>query len=196
MAKKKKRRGLTFYEKENKVKPGIWKEVFNYAFYIVTVILIAFVLVFLFGMRVSTIGVSMEPTLTHGQEVFVNRISYLMFQPKVGDVVVFRPNGNEKSHYYIKRVVATPGDTVQVKNGTLYVNNEEVTVFDYDKIENAGLAENAYLLGEKEFFVMGDNCNNSEDSRSGNIGSVHRDDIVGRAWFRFAKENIPLGLID
>lgn len=196
MAGKRKKRGLTFYEEKKKIKPGFWKEVASYAFYLFMVTLIAFVLVLVFGMRVSIIGVSMEPTLTHGQEILVNRMSYLLFKPDCGDVVVFRPNGNEKSHYYVKRVIATPGETVQIINGQVYVNDKVMQEYQFDRIEVPGLAETPYLLAENEFFVMGDNRNNSEDSRSGNIGAVNKDDIVGRAWFRFARDNIAMGLIN
>ncbi len=195
MAKKRKRRGLTFYEEQKRIKPGFWKEVFGYAFYLFMVILIAFVLVLVFGMRVSTIGVSMEPTLTHGQEVLVNRMSFLLFKPNCGDVVVFKPNGNDKSHYYIKRVIAGPGETVQIKGGQIYIDGVLLEKYRFERIETAGLAEVPYLLGENEFFVMGDNRNNSEDSRSGNIGAVHRDDIVGRVWFCFAKDDIAMGFV-
>lgn len=192
---KKKQRGLTFYKEEKRIKSGLWKEVFSYIFYIFTVTLIAFVLVLVLGMRVSIIGVSMEPTLMHSQEVLVNRMSYLLFRPKCGDVVVFKPNGNEKIHYYVKRVVATPGETVQIRGGKLYVNDELFTEFDFGKIETAGLAEAPYVLGENEFFVLGDNPNSSEDSRSGNVGAVSGDDIVGRVWFRFAEGNIGMGFV-
>ena len=195
MAQKRKSRGLTFYEKEKKIKPGLWKEVFSYIFYLFMVTLIAFVLVLVFGMRVSTIGVSMEPTLVHGQEVLVNRMAYLLFKPHCGDIVVFKPNGNEKSHYYVKRVIAGPGDTVQIKAGKVYVNDEYLEEYQFDLIEVPGLAESPYLLGDNEFFVMGDNRNSSEDSRSGNIGAVHRDDIVGKVWFCFAQDNQAMGFV-
>lgn len=192
---KKRRRGLSFGEEKKKIKPGFWKEVFSYIFYIFMVTLIAFVLVFVFGMRISTIGVSMEPTLMHGQEVLINRMSYILFKPGFGDVVAFKPNGNEKSHYYIKRVIAGPGETVLIKGGQVYVDDKLLEEYQFDRIEAGGLASTPYLLGENEFFVLGDNRNNSEDSRSGNIGAVQRDDIVGRVWFCFAKENIAMGFV-
>ena len=98
--------------------------------------------------------------------------------------MVFFPNGNEKSHLYIKRVIGVPGDTVQIKNGTVYVNGK---VFDEKieaaSIEHAELAEDEIEVGEDEFFVLGDNRNNSEDSRYANIGNVKKEYIVGKAWF-------------
>lgn len=195
MAGRRRRKGLSFYEKKEKMKPGTWKEIFSYITNILIVTFLAFVLVLLFGMRTSVIGVSMEPSLYNGQEVFINKISYLLFSPGRGDVIVFQPNGNENSHYYIKRVIGLPGETVQIRNGQIYVDGNLIDDYDYDKIETGGLAENPYLLGDDEFFVIGDNVNNSEDSRSGNIGAVHRDYIIGRAWFCLAKEDVGIGFI-
>lgn len=195
MSRNKKRKGLTFYEEKKRIKPGFWKEVLSYIFYVFMAMLFAFVLVLVFGMRVSTIGVSMEPTLAHGQEVLVNRMSYLLLRPDCGDVVVFKPNGNEKSHYYVKRVIAGPGESVQIKNGQVYVDDVLLEEYSFGRIEEAGLAQTPYLLDENEYFVLGDNRNNSEDSRSGNIGAVNRDDIVGRVWFCFAKEDIAMGFV-
>ena len=195
MATTRKRKGLSFYERKEKIKPGTWKEVLSYTINILIVTFVAFVLVVLFGMRTSVIGISMEPTLCNGQEVFINKVSYLLFAPRRGDVVVFQPNGNENSHYYVKRVIGLPGETVHISNGKIYIDGNLLDEYDLDKIETAGLAENPYLLADDEFFVIGDNINNSEDSRSGNIGAVHRDHIVGRAWFCLAKENVGIGFI-
>ena len=128
----------------------------------------------------------MEKTLYSGQQVLVNRLSYLIFGPKEGDIIVFTPNGNRNTHFYVKRVVAVPGDVVCIKDGKLYVNNTIVD-YGYDKIMDAGIAENEITLDIDEYFVMGDNCNNSEDSRSGNIGPVTRDKIEGKAWFGLGK---------
>lgn len=92
-----------------------------------------------------------------------------------------------KSLYYVRRVVAVPGDTVQIKDGALYVNDElykEST--DVASMEDAGLASDPIELEKDEYFVLGDNRNNSEDSRYANIGNVKRDYIIGKAWFRFS----------
>lgn len=126
----------------------------------------------------------MSPTLESGEEILVNRFRYKIFSPKQNDLIVFLPNGNEKSHYYIKRVIACPGDKVQIKDGVVYVNgkkfDEKVAVAN---IENPLLAENEITVGEDEYFVLGDNRNNSEDSRYASIGNVKKEYIVGKAWF-------------
>ena len=176
------RKGLSFSRKRRNMSSHVIKEIFSWIAHILAAILLAFVLVFFVGMRTSVIGVSMENALYNGQQVLVNRLSYLVFRPKEGDVVVFTPNGSRNTHFYIKRVVAVPGDVVCIKEGKLYVNHTIVD-YGYDKIMDAGIVEDEITLDVDEYFVMGDNCNNSEDSRSGNIGPVSRDMIEGRAWF-------------
>ena len=176
------RRGLSFSRRRRNMSTYVVKEIFSWFLHILVAVLMALVLVFCIGMRTSVIGVSMEKTLYSGQQVLVNRLSYLFLGPKEGDIVVFTPNGNKNTHFYIKRVVAVPGDVVCIKDGRLYVNNTIVD-YGYDKIMDAGIAEDAFTLDIDEYFVMGDNCNNSEDSRSGNIGPVSRDMIEGKAWF-------------
>ena len=117
------------------------KEIFSWLAHILLAVFFAFVLVFFIGMRTSVIGVSMENTLYSGQQVLVNRLSYLIFKPDVGDIIVFTPNGSRNTHFYVKRVVAVPGDIVCIKDGKLYVNNTIVD-YGYDKIMDAGIAEN------------------------------------------------------
>ena len=180
------RKGLNFARKRRNMSAHVMKEAVSWLAHITVAVFMAFILVYFVGMRTGIIGVSMENTLYSGQQVLVNRLSYLLFGPKEGDIIVFTPNGNRNTHFYVKRVVATPGDTVCIKDGKLYVNNSIVD-YGYDKIMDAGIAESELTLDSDEYFVMGDNCNNSEDSRSGNIGPVSRDMIEGKAWFSLGK---------
>ncbi len=189
-------KGLSFYKRKRKVSPGLIKEIFSWIFGIFMSILLAFIIVYSVGMTTSIIGVSMEPGLCSGQTIFVNRVVYRISSPKSDDVIVFLPNGNQNSHYYVKRVVAVPGDTVQIINGILYVNGEAAEAADdYDKMADAGIAENEIKLQNGEYFVLGDNRNNSEDSRSANIGVVNEKDIVGKAWFHLTSEETGIGFI-
>ena len=110
-----------------------------------------------------------------------------MTDPKRGDIIVFLPNGNEKSHYYVKRVIGVPGDTVLIQNGAVYINGEVYKEeIEAAAIEEAGLASEEITLDSDEYFVLGDNRNNSEDSRYANIGNIKKDYIIGKAWFRVA----------
>ncbi len=190
------KKGLSFRQKKKIISASVMREIWNYVFITVAAIVLAYVLIFCVGMRTSVIGVSMEPVLYNGQEILVNRFVYNLMAPKVGDVVVFLPNGNENAHYYVKRVVAVPGDTVQIKNGSLYINGALYKGVKYDKIEDAGIAENLITLENNEYFTLGDNINNSEDSRSGNIGAVSRDNIIGKVWFHMAAGDSPVGLME
>lgn len=160
-------------------------------------VFLAFVLVFSIGMRTSVIGDSMEPALHNGQEILMNRILYRISKPSRGDVIVFLPNGSQNSHLYVKRVVGLPGEKVQIREGNVYIDGvllEEGELFD--KIIDPGIAQNEILLESDEYFVLGDNRNSSEDSRSGNIGAVKKDTIIGKAWFHMAAEDEGMGLIE
>ena len=97
-------RGLSFYRKRKKVNAAILAEVLKYIAGISISVFLAGVLVWLFGLRTGVVGASMEPELLSGQEVLVNRFAYMLANPQAGDVVVFLPNGNENTHYYVKRV--------------------------------------------------------------------------------------------
>ncbi|HJC58016.1 MAG TPA: signal peptidase I [Candidatus Eisenbergiella intestinipullorum] len=187
-------KGLSFYRKRKKVNAAILAEVLKYILGIAISVFLAVVIVYLFGLRTGIIGTSMEPELANGQEVLVNRFAYKLANPRAGDVIVFLPNGNQNTRYYVKRVVACPGDTVQITGGILYVNGEP-REDAYDLIADAGIAENEIRLKDGEYFVMGDNCNSSEDSRSGNIGPVQRDHIVGEAWFKLGNATGSTGLV-
>ncbi|MCH5258534.1 MAG: signal peptidase I [Lachnospiraceae bacterium] len=191
------RKGLTFYQKKKRLNPKVIKDIFEMMIGGIIVIFLAFVIVYSVGMRTSVVGDSMEPMLYNGQEILMNRVIYRLSSPKRGDVIVFLPNGNQNSHFYVKRVVGLPGETVQIQDGSVYIDGvllEEDESFD--KMIDAGIAQNELTLALDEFFVLGDNRNSSEDSRSGNIGAVKKEDIIGEAWFRLAAEWDSMGLIE
>ena len=190
------RKGLTFYQKKKKLNPKVIKDIFEVIVGGMIAVFLAFVLVYSIGMRTSVIGDSMEPVLSNGQEILMNRVIYRLSSPKRGDVIVFLPNGNQKSHYYVKRVVGLPGEKIQIMDGNVYIDGvllEEDEALD--KMIDAGIAQSELQLATDEFFVLGDNRNSSEDSRSGNIGAVNRDTIIGKAWFHMASDRESMGLI-
>ncbi len=188
-------KGLSFYEKKKRISSRVLREIFTMIFGTLAAVLLAAVLVFSVGIRTNVIGVSMEPSLYNGQKILINRFVYKLTSPKTGDVIVFLPNGNQNTHYYVKRVVAVPGDKVQIINGQLYVNDIPEENDSYDKMEDSGIAENEIVLENDEYFVLGDNRNISEDSRSGNIGPVNKNTIYGKAWFHMSNDNDRAGFI-
>ncbi|MCD7726542.1 MAG: signal peptidase I [Clostridiales bacterium] len=191
------RKGLTFYQKKKKLNSKVVKDVFEMIVGGLAAIFLAFVIVYSVGIRTSVIGDSMEPALYNGQEILINRVVYRLSSPKRGDVVVFLPNGNENSHYYVKRVVGLPGEMVLIQEGRVYIDGvllEEDE--ELDKMIDPGIAQNELTLAADEFFVLGDNRNSSEDSRSGNIGAVKKETIIGKAWFHMGSENEGMGLVE
>ena len=115
------REGLNFGRQKRKINVTAVREVFSWMIEILLAIVLAFTFVYFIGLRTSVVGQSMSPTLVSGDEILVNRFVYKVTDPKRGDIIVFLPNGNEKSHYYVKRVIGVPGDTVLIQNGAVYI---------------------------------------------------------------------------
>jgi len=163
------------------------KELLSTGLYLLIVLILTYLLVTYVGQRTEVDGASMENTLTHGDNLIVDKISYRFTEPKRFDIVVF-PFHYEENTYYIKRIIGLPGESVRIdENGKIYINDElleENYGKEVIKPENIGLAEETIQLGDDEYFVMGDNRNNSLDSRTSMVGNVHRDEIIGRAWLR------------
>lgn len=156
----------------------------RWIFQIAVTILIAFVCVWYFGQRVSTVGNSMKPVLENGDVVLANRIVYNASKPKRGDVIIFKPKGNENSHYYIKRIIGLPGESIEIVENAVYINGEKLEE-DYktSKIDDVGVVNEKMKLGSDEYFVLGDDRENSEDSRDADVGNVKYSYIYGKAWF-------------
>ena len=175
---------LTFGKRRRRVNYDLLQEVIVWTFQIGIVCLLAFVCVYYFGQRVSVIGDSMNPELTNGNITLISKAAYSMGTPKRGDVVAFKPNGNESSHYYIKRIIALPGETVEFQEGKLIVNGREIRErYETTEIKELGLLSETVTLKNNEYFVLGDDRQNSEDSRSADIGAVKRSEIGGKVWF-------------
>ena len=186
-----------FAEKLNDLKEVIPQKAGKVTDWVTTVVIIAFCIgiAYFLASFVTTYvahqttveGESMEPTLTDGDSVIIQRLSYYFADPKRYDVVVFPvsyDDGTAKKTYYIKRVIGLPGETVQIIDGSVYINNEKLDddVYGAAAINEAGIAENPLVLGENQYFVMGDNRNMSTDSRNSYVGLVNKNDIIGEAW--------------
>ncbi len=179
---------------EEITKKSIAKEVIS----VIINVLICFAVVFLIthfvGQRTVVSGKSMEDTLSNGDNLIVDKISYRIHDPERFDVIVF-PYKEEEDTYYIKRIIGLPGETVYIDgSGNIYINGELLEEnYGTETILNAGNASTEIILKNDEYFVLGDNRNNSTDSRM--IGCIKGDDIVGKAWLRVYPFN-SFGLVD
>jgi len=152
---------------------------------IVAVVALAYAIINVALEKTTMLGESMEITLQDEDKVVINKMAYTFRNPKRYDVIVFKQSGNEHSYYNIKRVIGLPGERVKILDGVVYINGEVLAEpMVVDPIRIPGLADEEFTLDEDEFFVLGDNRNNSEDSRFANIGNVVKDDIIGKAWIR------------
>ena len=187
---------LSYINRERRINTNILYQVLQCVFLAFIAVFLGIALVFAFGIRTSVVGESMEPTLSNGQEVLINKIAYQFAAPKQGDVIVFRPNGNENAHLSVKRVVATPGDRVQIIQGKVVINGAVYTKDKAEDTRDAGVAASEITLGADEYFVLGDNRRNSEDSRSANIGNISRGMIEGKAWYHLKDKYGQTGRVE
>ncbi len=164
---------------------GLLKELLGYSLYLLAVLIVTYLVITFCGQRTVVHGPSMQNLLSDGDNLIVEKMTYQKHDPKRFDVVVF-PYEYEKNTYYIKRVVGLPGESVMIDyTGNIYINGELLEEsYGMEVIKEPGLAASTVYLGSDEYFVLGDNRNNSSDSRDPAIGPVKRDKIVGRAWFR------------
>ena len=129
----------------------------------------------------------MENTLHNGDNLIVDKLSYRFRDPERFDIIVF-PFQYQANTYYIKRIIGLPGETVQImEDGSIYINGEKMEESYGREViqpETIGRAAEPIVLGEDEYFVMGDNRNNSSDSRTDIVGNIKREDIIGKAWLR------------
>ena len=160
-------------------------EILSLLLYIVIVFGICFLIITFVGQRSRVSGSSMEPTLSDGDNLIVDKISYRLHDPERFDIIIF-PYQYEENTYYIKRIIGLPGETVYINDaGEIYINGTLLKEnYGLETIQNPGLASEPITLGDDEYFVMGDNRNNSTDSRFASVGTIKRQDIIGKAWVR------------
>ena len=180
------------FEKESK-KPLLMKifiEVFIWAAEIAAVIFLAYFIVYYALERTDMVGISMEGTLQNDDQIIINKFSYRFGDPERFDVIVFQQSGKEHSYYDIKRIIALPGEKLLIKDDIIYINDEPLKeAVNVEPMANYGLAEEEIVLEENEYFVLGDNRNNSEDSRFASVGMIRRNDIIGKAFLRMKPFN-------
>ena len=177
-----------FQETEERKSRGKEKKEMNpileFLLYAVVVVVMAFLIITYVGQRTMVSGQSMYPTLENKDQLLVDKLSYRFRDPERFDIIVFRFLYRENT-YYIKRIIGLPGETVQIVDGVIYIDGEPLEEnYGYEPIEDAKRASEPILLGEDEYFVMGDNRNDSSDSRDPAVANVSRSQIIGRAFVR------------
>ena len=163
----------------------IFREILSTSLYFLVVLCLVYLVIHFVGQRTQVSGSSMEPKLSDEDNLIVDKITYKFKEPERFDIVVF-PFRYDEDTYYIKRIIGMPGETVYIDvDGSIYIDDELLTEsYGKEIIKDAGRASTALTLGDDEYFVMGDNRNNSSDSRDPAVGNIKRDSIIGRAWLR------------
>jgi signal peptidase I len=166
-------------------KSSLIRSVLGWILYLLVIIALTYVIITYVGQRTRVSGSSMETTLSDGDNLIVDKLSYRFRDPSRYDIIVF-PFKYEEDTYYIKRIIGLPGETVQVIDGYVYIDGELLTsdIYGTEVMENAGIAAEPIALGDDEYFVLGDNRNHSSDSRDPSVGVLKREDLMGKAWVR------------
>lgn len=176
------------------LKKSIVKEILETSIYLLVVLLCTYLVITFVGQRTEVSGSSMETTLSDKDNLIVDKLSYRFNDPQRYDIIVF-PYEYMDNTYYIKRIIGLPGETVLIDfSGNIYINGELLEEnYGREVIEQPGRAYRPIELGDDEYFVLGDNRNNSSDSRDPSVGNIHRKRIIGRAFVRiwpFSKAGI------
>ena len=163
----------------------VLREILSTSLYLLVVLCITYLVIHFIGQRTQVSGSSMEPKLSNNDNLIVDKITYRFKDPERYDIIVF-PFEYEDNTYYIKRIIGLPGETVYIdKEGSIYIDGEVLEeAYGREVIREPGRAYEPIKLGDDEYFVMGDNRNNSTDSRDPSVGNVKKDRIIGRAWLR------------
>lgn len=159
---------------------GIRKRIAKQCLLIALILSAAFLLNRYVVGKATVDGDSMEPVLHDGQSVWVDKLSYRFREPERYDIVVFAYRYRE-GRYYMKRIVGLPGETVQIVDGGVYEDGRLLDeAYGSEPIEKAKRAKNPVILGEDEYFVLGDNRNYSTDSRDSDVANVAKEQITGK----------------
>lgn len=169
---------------DNEKQQSVFRELLGWVMYIGVVVILTFLFITFIAQRTEVSGESMAPTLHSGDNLIVEKVTYYFTDPERYDVIVF-PYQYDEGVYYIKRIIGLPGETVLIEDGEIYINGDLLEEsFGAEPMESAGIASEEITLGDNEYFVLGDNRNNSSDSREPSVGLIDGDDILGKAILR------------
>lgn len=166
------------------VKNSIWKELWEYIKMIIFVVAVVLVVNNFLLINARVPSESMENTIMTGDRFFGNRLAYLFDDPERFDIVVFKYPDDE-SQLFVKRVIGLPGETVEIKDGKVYINGSQTPLDDSFTAETPTGDYGPYVVPEGSYFMLGDNRNHSGDSRFWKQPYVEKEKIVGKAIFRY-----------
>ncbi|MCR4590280.1 MAG: signal peptidase I [Lachnospiraceae bacterium] len=171
------------------------KKIAGYSLYILIILLLTLVIKGVAFQRTVVSGDSMEHTLSDGDSLLVDKITYRFSEPERFDVIVFPYSVNDRV-YYVKRIIGLPGETVEIREGVILIDSHVLPYkYNRDVIMNPGVASTEITLNDHEYFVMGDNVNDSVDSRSYDVGNIDKDMIIGKVFLRLRPFN-KFGVIE
>ncbi len=160
------------------------REIAGFSIYILIILLLTLIIRTVAFQRTVVSGDSMYPALNDGDSLMVNKLSYRVKDPERFDIIVFPYSATQKI-YYVKRIIGLPGETVEIREGVILINGHVLPYkYNRDPINNPGLASTEIKLGEHDYFLLGDNVESSVDSRSSEVGNIHRDQIIGKVFLR------------
>ena len=166
------------------VKNSIWKELWEYIKMIIFVVVVVLIVNNFLLINARVPSESMEKTIMTGDRFFGNRLAYLFDDPERFDIVVFKCPDDE-SQLFVKRVIGLPGETVEIKDGKVYINGSETPLDDSFTPETPTGDYGPYVVPDGSYFMLGDNRNHSGDSRFWKQPYVEKEKIVGKAIFRY-----------
>ncbi|MBQ8318949.1 MAG: signal peptidase I [Lachnospiraceae bacterium] len=176
-------------------KEKVLNNIFQWVVVVLSGAILGYALITFVFQTVTVVGPSMNPTLEDGEVVIVNKLVYNIGEVERYDIIAYSLI-EEDGYYDIKRVIGMPGEKITIKDGYVYIDDKQLSTGPFgDKIITAGLASNTITLGDGEYFVMGDNVNNSEDSRYTNIGNISEAEILGKVT-RIVKSDDKKGRVE
>ncbi len=160
------------------------KQVIRTSIYLFLVLFMTWIIITFICQKTVVHGSSMNNTLYDGDQIMADKISYHFTNPKRYDIIVFPYQYGTRKHF-IKRIIGMPGETVQIERGTIFINGEPLNEsYGMEVMKSPGRASDPIVLGADEYFVLGDNRNDSQDSRDITVGNIKKSDILGKAWLR------------
>lgn len=183
---------------ENQSKFGnIFLEIIFWIIEIIVAIVLGFLLVKYGAEKMTVSGTSMETVLNNDDGVIIDKLTKRVRDYKRFDVIAFQQHRKDHNYYNVKRIIGLPGEAIQIIDGKVYIDGKILKdPYAEDGMANAGVASSEVILEENEYFVLGDNRNNSEDSRFASIGNIIESDIIGRVWIRLSPSFAIVSLLE